>query len=117
MPKGIRGSGPYSKFNADGTPKESEATTAGARKTTARKSTTRKTRKTATRRRATTTNGHKPSITDLGSFRSVSVSSDGKIVLESKNGRKVEASFDRPSVLLDLAEDAAVAADEYIANR
>ena len=113
MPKGVRGSGPYSKVNADGTPKAS--TEAGTTRTRARKTTTRRTRKTATRARAAT-NGHK-TVTALGSFRSVSVSSDGKIVLETKTGRKLEASLDRPSALLDLAEDANAAVDEFIANR
>lgn len=113
MPRGVKGTGPYSKYKEDASESSDKATAA---KTTTRRR-RGKAKTTRTTRQSTNGTARKPSITDLGTFRSVSVSSDGKLVLESKTGRKVEASFDRPSALLDLAEDAVAAADEYIANR
>lgn len=108
MPKGVRGSGPYSKYNEDGTLKN-ETPKRTTRKRTTRKTTARKTT-TTTRRRS---NG----ATDLGEFIGISINTDGTLLLEKRDGSTVKATLARPSIVLDLEQDVHTAAQAYLDER
>lgn len=129
MPRGIKGSGPYSKYkDADAdvadlattksTPKASSTKATRPKKATAKRTTRRPAKRTTAARHSVTNStvvingGGK--VQDVGTFHTVTVGADGTLVLEGATTLRAKL---RPSALLDLEQDSKVAANAFLASR
>jgi hypothetical protein len=117
MTRGVKGSGPNSKYNADGTLKKqgTEALTDGRHKTTTKRTATKRT--TAKRAAAKRTATSRTRTARVVVFTSINVGDDGNVTLVQDGGQTIKGKLARPSMLLDLADDAGLAAQNYIASR